>query len=108
MCIRDRAEQIFTIDKSRALKYLGHLTPEEMRRVDDAVRISLALTPMGSIQQIAPIPVSYTHLVHVSMLRSGLGTSAILKACASTKCRRQVPQRVRMDLTISGVSSSSS
>ena len=44
-----QAEQIFTIDKSRALKYLGHLTPEEMRRVDDAVRISLA-------------PVSYTHL----------------------------------------------
>ena len=34
-----QAEQIFTIDKSRALKYLGHLTPEEMRRVDDAVRI---------------------------------------------------------------------
>ena len=27
-----QAEQIFTIDKSRALKYLGHLTPEEMRR----------------------------------------------------------------------------
>ncbi len=45
-----QAEQIFTIDKSRALKYLGHLTPEEMRRVDDAVRISLALNPMGSIQ----------------------------------------------------------
>lgn len=41
---------IFTIDKSRALKYLGHLTPEEMRRVDDAVRISLALNPMGSIK----------------------------------------------------------
>ena len=34
---------IFTIDKSRAMKYLGHLNPEEMRRVDDAVRISLAL-----------------------------------------------------------------
>ena len=50
-----QAEQIFTIDKSRALKYLGHLTPEEMRRVDDAVRISLALNPMVSIQQIEPI-----------------------------------------------------
>ena len=50
-----QAEQIFTIDKSRALKYLGHLTPEEMRRVDDAVRISLALNPMGSIQQMEPI-----------------------------------------------------
>ena len=41
-----QAEQFFTIDKSRALKYLGHLTPEEMRRVDDAVRISLALNPI--------------------------------------------------------------
>ena len=50
-----QAEQIFTIDKSRALKYLGYLTPEEMRRVDDAVRISLALNPMGSIQQMEPI-----------------------------------------------------
>ena len=50
-----QAEQIFTIDKSRALKYLGHLTPEEMRRVNDAVRISLALNPMVSIQQIEPI-----------------------------------------------------
>ena len=50
-----QAEQIFTVDKSRVLKYLGHLTPEEMRRVDDAVRISLALNPMGSIQQIEPI-----------------------------------------------------
>ena len=50
-----QAEQIFTIDKSRVLKFLGHLTSEEMRRVDDAVRISLALNPMGSIQQIEPI-----------------------------------------------------
>ena len=50
-----QAEQIFTIDKSRALKYLGHLTPEEMRRVDDAVRASLALNPMGSIQRLPPI-----------------------------------------------------
>lgn len=36
-----QAEQIFTVDKSRLLKFIGHLTPEEMRRVDDAVRISL-------------------------------------------------------------------
>ena len=43
-----QAEQIFTVDKSRVLKYLGHLTPEEMSRVDDAVRASLALNPMGS------------------------------------------------------------
>ena len=50
-----QAEQIFTIDKSRVLKFLGHLTPEEMNRVDDAVRASLALNPMGSIQRLPPI-----------------------------------------------------
>ena len=50
-----QAEQIFTVDKSRVLKYLGHLTPEEMDRVDDAVRASLALNPMGSIQRLPPI-----------------------------------------------------
>ena len=33
----------------------GHLTPEEMSRVDDAVKISLALNPMGSIQKLKPI-----------------------------------------------------
>ncbi len=37
------------------LKFLGHLTPEEMDRVDDAVRASLALNPMGSIQRLPPI-----------------------------------------------------
>ena len=50
-----QAEQIFTVDKSRVLKFLGHLTPEEMSRVDDAVRTSLALNPMGSIQRLPPI-----------------------------------------------------
>ena len=50
-----QAEQIFTVDKSRVLKFLGHLTPEEMNRVDDAVRASLALSPMGSIQKLKPI-----------------------------------------------------
>ena len=50
-----QAEQIFTIDKSRVIKYLGHLTSEEMHRVDDAVRISLALNPMGSVQKLKPI-----------------------------------------------------
>ena len=45
-----QAEQIFTIDKSRALKYLGHLTPEEMRRVDDAVRISLVMDGQHTIE----------------------------------------------------------
>ena len=34
---------------------LGHLTPEEMDRVDDAVRASLALNPMGSIKRLPPI-----------------------------------------------------
>ena len=50
-----QAEQIFTVDKSRVLKFLGRLTPEEMSRVDDAVRASLALNPMGSIQRLPPI-----------------------------------------------------
>ena len=50
-----QAEQIFTIDKSRVLKFVGHLSPENMRRVDDAVKISLALNPMGSIQKLEPI-----------------------------------------------------
>ena len=50
-----QAEQIFTIDKSRVQNFVGHLTPEEMRRVDDAVKISLALNPIGSIQKLKPI-----------------------------------------------------
>ena len=50
-----QAEQIFTIDKSRVQNFAGHLTPEEMSRVDDAVKISLALNPMGSIQRLPPI-----------------------------------------------------
>ncbi len=47
--------EIFTIDKSRVKRFVGHLTPEEMGRVDDAVKISLALNPMGSIQKLKPI-----------------------------------------------------
>ena len=50
-----QAEQIFTIDKSRVQNFAGHLTPEEMSRVDDAVKISLALNPMGSIQKLKHI-----------------------------------------------------
>lgn len=50
-----QAEQIFTIDKSRVLRYMGHLSPEEMRQVDAAVKISLALHPMGSVQKPSPI-----------------------------------------------------
>ena len=43
------------IDKSRVQNFAGHLTTEEMSRVDDAVKISLALNPMGSIQKLKPI-----------------------------------------------------
>ena len=51
-----QAEQIFTIDKSRVQNFAGHLTPEEMSRVDDAVKISLALNPMGGIpKKLKPI-----------------------------------------------------
>ena len=50
-----QTEQIFTIDKSRVQNFAGHLTPEEMSRVDDAVEISLALNPMGSVQKLKPI-----------------------------------------------------
>ena len=50
-----QAEQIYTRDKSRMLKFLGHLNPKEMSRVDDAVRASLAQNPMGSIQRLPPI-----------------------------------------------------
>ena len=49
------AEQIFTIDKSRILKYLGHLAPEDMQRLDYALKNSLALNPLGSIRKLKPI-----------------------------------------------------
>lgn len=48
-------EQITTIDKSRIVKYLGHLSAEEMEQVDQTIKTSLALNPMGSIQKIKPI-----------------------------------------------------
>ena len=50
-----QAEQIFTIDKSRILKYLGHLAPEDMQRLDYALKNSLALNPLGSIRKLKPI-----------------------------------------------------
>ena len=50
-----QAEQIFTIDKSRILKYLGHLAPEDMQRLDYALKTSLALNPLGSIRKLKPI-----------------------------------------------------
>ena len=46
--------QKFVVEKGLDIGF-AYLTPEEMRRVDDAVRISLALNPMGSIQQMEPI-----------------------------------------------------
>lgn len=49
------AEQITTLDKHRVLKYLGHLTLEEMRRVDAAVKSSLALHPMSGVRRLKPI-----------------------------------------------------
>lgn len=36
-------EQLSTIEKRRIKKYLGHLTQNEMRRVDQAICVSLAL-----------------------------------------------------------------
>ena len=50
-----QAEQIFTIDKSRVLKFVGHLSPENMRRLDYALKNSLALNPLGSIRKLKPI-----------------------------------------------------
>lgn len=43
------------IDKSRILKYLGHLAPEDMQRLDYALKNSLALNPLGSIRKLKPI-----------------------------------------------------
>lgn len=37
------AEQIITIDKLRVEKFLGRLTDEQMREVDTAIKISLAV-----------------------------------------------------------------
>ena len=38
--------QIRTIDKSRLDRYVGHITDEELAEVDEAIRISLGLTPV--------------------------------------------------------------
>ena len=50
-----QAEQIFTIDKSRVLEIPRTPHPGRNESVDDAVRASLALNPMGSIQRLPPI-----------------------------------------------------
>ena len=38
--------QIRTIDKRRLGRAIGQLTPEEMARIDEAIKISLALIPI--------------------------------------------------------------
>lgn len=76
-----QAEQIFTIDKSRVQNFVGHLTPEEMSRVDDAVKISLALNPMGSMEEIR-----FPHLHGLQRQRSqGRSVDEVLKHILSAK-----------------------
>lgn len=43
-------EQLSTISKAKIVNYLGHLTPNEMRRIDQAICISLALTDVSTNQ----------------------------------------------------------
>ncbi len=38
--------QLLTIDKSRLRHYWGHLSPSTMRKVDEAIKISLGLVPL--------------------------------------------------------------
>ena len=38
--------QIRTIDKRRVGRFWGHLSPQTMQRVDDAIKISLGLVPL--------------------------------------------------------------
>lgn len=38
--------QILTIDKARLGRYWGHVGPETMRQVDEAIKISLSLVPV--------------------------------------------------------------
>ena len=46
-------EQLSTISKAKIVNYLGHLTPNEMRRIDQAICISLALTDVSANQKLA-------------------------------------------------------
>ncbi len=41
-----RLDQIRTVDKSRLERYLGQLDTTTMHRVDEAIKISLGLTPV--------------------------------------------------------------
>ena len=52
---RETKSRFTWIDKSRILKYLGHLAPEDMQRLDYALKNSLALNPLGSIRKLKPI-----------------------------------------------------
>ncbi|GDX41446.1 hypothetical protein LBMAG21_17380 [Armatimonadota bacterium] len=38
--------QIRTIDRCRLDRYAGRLSPEELARVDDAIKVSLGLIPL--------------------------------------------------------------
>ena len=38
--------QLRTIDKQRLRRFVGRLTPEEMKQVDDAIMVSLGLEPL--------------------------------------------------------------
>ena len=76
-----QAEQIFTIDKSRVQNFVGHLTPEEMSRVDDAVKISLALNPMGSMK---------------NKKKACLATKSAQKPVTSCKSSRNTPERASL------------
>ena len=50
-----QAEQIFTVDKSRIIHYLGRVSAEEMQRVDDVLKASLALNPVDDMKRLDPI-----------------------------------------------------
>ena len=51
-----QAEQIFTIDKSRALKYLGHLTPEMIRSIRTLCGVCLCSFVESKAFKIAIVP----------------------------------------------------
>jgi len=40
-----KCEQVMTIEKSRLLRRRGSITPEELSRVDHALKLSLSLLP---------------------------------------------------------------
>lgn len=50
-----QTEQVFTIDKKRIFHFMGRASPEEMQRIDDALKASLALNPVGGFKKPEPI-----------------------------------------------------